>query len=128
MKYLTAEQILFLHHRLIAETGGSYGVRDIGMLQSAVARPQAGFEGKELYPDLCSKAADLMHSLIQNHPFLDRNKRTAVAAAALFLRLNDHEFTAPNQQVESFTLGVARGEKEHSQITRWLRENSQSLS
>ena len=61
MKYLTAEQILFIHARVVAETGGSHGVHDLGLLESAVARPQATFEGKDLYPDLFHKAAALLH-------------------------------------------------------------------
>ena len=71
MEYLTPEQILFLHARLIEETGGGEGVRDVGLLLSAIARPQASFDDKDLYPDIFSKAAALMDSLIRNHPFLD---------------------------------------------------------
>jgi len=127
MKYLTAEQVLFLHARIISETGGSHDARDIGMLQSAVGRPWATFEGKDLYPDIHSKAAAMMHSLGQNHPFLDGNKRTAIGAAILFLRFNGHEFTASNQDVEFFTLGVARGNVDQTEITAWLRGNARSL-
>lgn len=124
MNYLTAEQVLFLHAMMISETGGSHGVRDIGMLQSAVSRPKATFEGRDLYSDIHSIAAAMMHSLIQNHPFLDGNKRTAIAAAVLFLQLNGYEFNADNQEVENFTLSVARGEKNLEQISQWLMENT----
>jgi death-on-curing protein len=127
MKYLTAEQVLFLHARLISETGGSHGVRDVGMLQSAVLRPQTTFEDQDLYPDIFSKSAALMHSLIQNHPFLDGNKRTAIAAAVLFLRINEYKFVATNQEVEVFTLSVARGERDLAEIATWLMENSEPL-
>ena len=109
---------------MISETGGSHGVRDIGMLQSAVSRPKVTFEGRDLYSDIYSKAAAMMHSLIQNHPFLDGNKRTAIAAAVLFLQLNAYEFNATNQEVEIFTLSVAKGEKDLEEIVEWLRENS----
>lgn len=85
-RYLTPQQVLFIHARLIATTGGEHGVRDVGLLASAVARPQATFDGADLYPDLSEKAAALMDSLTRNHPFVDGNKRTAIAAAALFLR------------------------------------------
>ena len=78
MKYLTLEKVLLLHARLIQRTGGSGGVHDIDVLDSAMARPQATFEGEELYPDLWHKAAALMHSLVKNHPFVDGNKRTAL--------------------------------------------------
>ena len=90
MQYLSPEQVLFIHARLIAETGGEHGVRDIGLLQSAVARPKATFDNKELYPDVANKAAALMESLINNHPFVDGNKRTGITAAVLFLRINNY--------------------------------------
>jgi death on curing protein len=71
--YLTAEQVLFIHARLISETGGEHSVRDLGLLLSALACPQATFDEQDLYPDLFSKAAALMESLIGNHGFLDGN-------------------------------------------------------
>jgi death-on-curing protein len=87
-RYLTVPQVLFLHARLIAETGGSHGLRDLGLLESAAARPQAAFGGEELYPNLFTKAAALMDSLVNNHPFLNGNKRTGNSAAGLFLVQN----------------------------------------
>jgi death-on-curing family protein len=77
-----------LHARLITETGGSHGVRDLGLLQSAIARPQASFEDADLYPDLFTQAAALLDSLIRNHPFVDGNKRTVITAASFFLWVN----------------------------------------
>ena len=124
MKYLTAEQVLFLHARIISETGGSHSVRDIGKLQSAIGRPQATFEVKDLSPDIHSKAAAMMHSLVQNHPFLDGNKRTAIGAAVLFLRLNSYDIKVSNQEVEVFTLNVAKGDQDQAEITSWLRGNA----
>jgi death-on-curing protein len=127
MKYLAPEQILFLHSRLISETGGTQGVRDLGQLASAVGRPQAAFEGSELYPDLFTKAAALMHSLIQNHPFVDGNKRTGIAAAAIFLQVNGSKLTATNPKVEAFTLSVARGEQDVPDIASWLENHSEAI-
>ena len=126
MNYLTVEQVLFLHARLIEETGGSHGVRDVTLLESAVARPQATFGGKELYPDLFSKAAALMDSLIRNHPFVDGNKRTGIAAAALFLRRNNHRLTATNQELEAFTRSVAESRPDISEIAAWFQTHSRS--
>lgn len=128
MRYLTAEQVLFLHARLITETGGSHGVRDLGLLQSAIARPQASYEGVDLYPDLCTKAAALLDSLVRNHPFVDGNKRTAITAAALFLRFNGRGLTASNDEVAAFTLAAAVGEITLSDITAWLCEPSVSAN
>ena len=124
MRYLTVEQVLFLHARLIAETGGSHGVRDLGLLQSAIARPQASFEGVDLYPDLFTQAAALLDSLARNHPFIDGNKRTAIAAAALFLRRNGYQLTASNKEVVTFMMAVAQGELSLEAMTDWLRQHS----
>ncbi len=119
--YLTAEQVLFIHSRIIAETGGEHGVRDLGMLQAAVARPQATFDGDKLYPDLFSKAAAMMESLVNNHPFLDGNKRTGIASVAIFLQQNDMILTASNSQVVEFTLQVAQSQLDAAEIANWLR-------
>jgi death-on-curing protein len=124
MRYLTVEQVLFLHARLIEETGGSHGIRDIGLLESAVARPQAAFEGEELYPDLFSKAAALLHSLIRNHPFIDGNKRAGITAAALFLRANGFVLDADNPELKTFALRVARRNIGVPEVARWLRKHT----
>ncbi len=118
MKYLTSEQVLFIHARLIAETGGSHGVRDLGLLQSAIARPQATFDGQDLYPDVFARAGALMESLLQNHPFVDGNKRTAITSAAMFLRMNGYRLTASNAEVEQFTFAALL---EHWPVD-WLAE------
>lgn len=105
-------------------TGGEPGVRDIGMLASAVARPQAAFEGRDLYPDLFSKAAALMSSLILNHPFVDGNKRAGVTAAALFLQLNDRLLQTSNAELESFTLRGVNDRPTIAEIAGWFELNS----
>ncbi len=125
MKYLTPEQVLFIHARLIAETGGSHGIRDLGMLESAVARPRASFGGNDLYPDLFIKAAALMDSLIQNHPFVDGNKRTRITAAALFLGMNGRILRVSQDELEGFTLHVAADHPAVDYIAGWLREHSE---
>jgi death-on-curing protein len=124
MIYLTPEQVLFIHSRLVTETGGSHGVRDLGLLESAVARPRATFDGKELYPDLFTKTAVLMDSLINNHPFLDGNKRTGITAAGLFLLINRWALTASQQELETITLQVASEGMEVAALAGWLRKNA----
>lgn len=125
--YLAVEQILFIHMRLIAETGGGPGLRDLALLASAVARPRATFDGADLYPDLYSKAAALLDSLIRNHPFVDGNKRVGITAAGLFLRRNGRRLTASNAELEQFTLQVARSELTFEAIAAWLRMHSVDL-
>ena len=109
MNYLTPEQVLFIHARLIAETGGTPGIRDIGSLLSAIARPQATFEGESLYPDIFQKAAALFQSIIFNHPFLDGNKRTGITAAFLFLQLNGYKLAATQKELYTFTHSIVGG-------------------
>lgn len=122
--YLTAQQLLFIHARLIATTGGEHGVRELGLLQSAVARPQATFDGRDLYPDLFQKTAALMESLAQNHPFIDGNKRTAITATALFLRVNGRSLQTSNPELEKFTFHVVNTHPPLEEIAAWFKENS----
>ena len=128
MNYLTAEQVLFIHARLIAETGGEHGVLNLGLLQSAVARPQSSFDRQDLYPDLFSKTAALLESLIGNHAFVDGNKRTAITSTGLFLRMNGYQLTAGNQEIVNFTLQCAQGLISFEQMELWLKSHSQSLA
>ena len=119
-RYLSAQQVLFIHARLTDETGGDHLLRDVGLLASAVARPRAAFAGSDLYPSLEAKAAALMQSLILNHPFLDGNKRTGITAAALFLLGNGRELTADNAAVERFTYAVTNGQVTLDEMALWL--------
>lgn len=120
MNYLTTAQVLFIHARLLIETGGAPGLRDLGLLESAVARPQATFGGEDLYAGVYTKAAALMSSLINNHPFVDGNKRVGVTATGLFLLRNGYRLTATNDEVEHFTLRVAQGGVAVEEIAAWL--------
>jgi death on curing protein len=122
--YLTAEQVLFLHSRLISDTGGMHGVRDLSMLLSALGRPQASYDGVDLYPDIFKKAAALMDSLVRNHPFVDGNKRTAISAAGIFLLQNGYTFKVGNQEMVNFTLACAQSMKSLEQISAWFKEHT----
>ncbi len=126
-QYLTAEQILFIHSRIISETGGEHGILDLGTLQAAVERPKATFDGQELYPDIFTKAAALLESLVNNHPFLDGNKRTGITAVGIFLQINGWVLTAGNHQLAQFVFQVAQTQADQKEIADWLTENSQSL-
>ncbi|MCL5934932.1 MAG: type II toxin-antitoxin system death-on-curing family toxin [Firmicutes bacterium] len=123
MPVLSAEEILYIHYRVVKRTGGRAGVRDIGLLQSAVARPQATFDGIELYPNLFAKAAVLAHSIIQNHPFVDGNKRAGIAAAALMLRKGSFALKVAQEDMVDFVLGIAEGKVGWEEIACWLQEN-----
>ena len=125
--YLSAQQVLFIHARLIAETGGAHGVRDLALLESAVARPAAIFGGADLYPSLYEKAAALMESLALNHPFVDGNKRTAITAASLFLLRNGQRIVADNATLERFTLSVVIERPGLDAVANWFREHTEPL-
>jgi death-on-curing protein len=124
MRYLTVEQVLFIHSRLITETGGTHGVRHLGSLQAAVERPKATFEGRDLYPDLFSKAAAMLKSLVSNHPFLDGNKRTGITAIAMFLQMNGRKLSVSNPELVAFTLQVSVSQLGLEEIAEWLRAHT----
>jgi len=126
VRYLTAEQVLFIHSRIIDETGGAHGVRDIGLLQSAVARSRATFGDHELYPDIFSKAAALMESLARNHPFLDGNKRTAITATSVFLGMNNVRMEASQKELVRFSLDMAVGKLANVEAVEWLKHHSKT--
>jgi death-on-curing protein len=121
MIYLTFEQLLQIHRELIDDTGGSHGVRDEGLLQSAAEQPKAGFGGAEFYPTLADKAAALAFTIIKNHPCVDGNKRLGNAAVRVFLMINGHAVTGSVDERESVILRVAAGEMSREDFTDWLR-------
>jgi len=122
--YLTAEQVLFIHFRLISETGGSHGIRDLNMLEAAISRPKASFDDQDLYPDIFLKAAALTDSLINNHPFLDGNKRTGITSAGLFLKINGWKLVVSMKTLEKITLDTAMGKKGVEDLAKWFQEHS----
>lgn len=125
MKYLSVKDVLLLHQLAIDESGGSHGLRDLGLLESAIARPQSSFGGQDLYPDIFLKAGALIHGLLRNHAFVDGNKRTSVYSAMTFLELNGYKFTAKNKQVVLFALKVENEKLSVEQIAEWLKDHSQ---
>jgi len=127
-RYLTPEQVLFLHSRLISETGGAQGVRDLGLLLSVLGRPRSSFKNANLYPDIFSKTGALMDSLVRNHPFVDDNKRTAIAVAGIFLRFNEWKLEVDNQEMVSFTLACAQSRLSFAEIADWFRDHSLELN
>ena len=120
MRYLVLGEVLDLYSRLMEQSGGLAGVRDLGMLESALSQPQMAFGGEELYPTLVDKAVALGFSLIRNHPFLYGNKRIGHAAMETFLILNGLEIEAPVEEQEKVILGVASGVLQREDWVRWL--------
>lgn len=125
--FLTTTQVLFIHDRAVKRFGGSHGVRDLGLVESAVARPQATFGGKYLYHSMFDKAAALLQSLLKNHPFVDGNKRTALASSALFLWKNGYKLTNVHKEEVEFAVRVDNGNLTVDQISKWLKEHSAKM-
>jgi death on curing protein len=121
MRYLSLKEVLELHRLLLEQAGGLAGVRDLGLLESAVAQPLMSFGEQELYPTIVEKAAALGFSLIKNHPFNDGNKRVGHAALETFLVLNGYEVDAPVDEQERVVMGVAAGEMGRDDFVDWLR-------
>lgn len=119
-RYLKVPEAEQLHQRLIEQTGGSDGLRDRGVLESAVAQPKMSFGGEDLYRGLHEKAAALAYALVQNHPFVDGNKRVGHAAMEVFLLLNGHEIEASVDEQEQLFLGLAAGEIGRTELATWL--------
>ena len=116
MKILSKQQVLMLHTALIEEFGGIDGVRDIGMLESALSAPFQTFGGEPLYPSTQSKAAQLCFGLVCNHPFLDGNKRIGAHVMLVFLALNGIEMEYTQQELIDIILSVARGETDNQTL------------
>lgn len=124
MQYLTLNQVLELHERVLAQSGGEAGIRDIGSLESALAQPRMTFSGQELYSTIEEKAAAIGFSIIQNHPFIDGNKRTGHAVMEIFLVLNGFEIDASVDDQEDIVLRVASGRLNRNEFTSWLRSTT----
>lgn len=123
MRHLSLAEVTELHRLVIETSGGAHGVRDLGALESAIAQPRMTFGGQDLYPTPVAKAAALGFALVQNHPFLDGNKRVGHAAMETFLVLNGFEVAAGDDEQEALMLGLAAGELDRSELVSWLREH-----
>lgn len=118
------EDILQLHQHSINDFGGANGVRDIGLLESAIARPFQTFGGNDLYTTIVEKAAALGESLIINHPFVDGNKRTGFLAMYSLLLNHKISITAPQNETYNFIISISTGNINFEQIVDWLKSNT----
>ena len=126
MRYLTLNEVLAVHDKVMRQTGGAVGVLSLPALESALAQPRMTFGGEDLYPTLVEKAAALGHSLIANHPFVDGNKRTGHAAMEVFLMVNGFEIQAAVDEQEQVILQVAAGAMKREEFTEWLRARAKA--
>lgn len=124
LNLITVEQALFAYQKIIAKTGGSHGLRDVGLLQSALARPAASFAGEYLYKTIFDKAAALLYSLLLNHAFADGNKRTATYFAYRFLEINGYVLKVSNKELAQFALDVESKKLDLRRTSSWLKKYS----
>lgn len=121
MDLLEVRDILTLHADQVDLYGGEHGVRDLGLLESAAAQPQATFDGEFLHGDVFEMAAAYLFHIVQNHPFIDGNKRTGLVAALVFLDLNGVEIDAPQGSLYDLTMSVATGQAGKPEIAEFFR-------
>ena len=124
MILLNKEQMKYLHGKLIQATGGVDGIRDEGLLESALAVPFQSFGGEELYPSIPRKAARLCYGLIKNHVFLDGNKRIGIYVMLVFLEMNGMELECSDEELIVLGLGIAAGEFGDEGIVLWIVEHN----
>jgi death-on-curing protein len=123
-EFLSIQDVMFMHADLIDRYGGSHGIRSQELLEAALFRPQSGY-----YPDLCAEAAALWHSLSQNHPFIDGNKRVAFAATYTFLEINGYFISATADQVWVFLDALyASGGMTYENLYQWLQTNTKAYT
>ena len=127
IRYLTMQQILYLHQRSLSEWGGQDGIRDQGLFESAWARPQQSYMGEDAYPELFEKVAALIESLTKNHPFFDGNKRTALLAGLLFLSINGWSLKVSNEFVAEKILQIASSQIKFKELAIWLKGHSKKI-
>ncbi len=120
IRYLELDEVLRVHERVIRQYGGSPEMRDLGLLESAVATPRQTMLGEELYPDVVSKAAILLYLLIKNHPFVDGNKRTGLLCLLRFLAVNGFALDVADDDLYQFTLDVATSTLSKDAVGAWI--------
>lgn len=126
--FLTLDESLAIHAHQIARYGGALGLRDKGLLESALAMPAAGFAGESLHPSLAEQGAAYLFHLVRNHPFVDGNKRVSLACALAFLRLNGTRIDASDDELVDLVIGVAEGRLAKADVAVFFRERSKPAS
>ncbi len=122
--FLTLDEVIEIHRDQIERYGGGAGIRDMGLLQSAIATPQASFGGQFLHADLCEIGAAYLFHIVQNHPFVDGNKRVGAMATFTFLKVNALTLTSPETEFEKVVLAVAQGKLGKAAVAEFLRKHA----
>lgn len=123
MKYIDVNYIIKLHEKLIESTGGSNGLRDEKLLDSALKNSKATFDGIELYPTIEEKCTNICYNLVNNHPFIDGNKRIGVYVMLVLLEYNGIKLSFKQQELIDLGLGIAKGELKQGEILKWIKSH-----
>lgn len=126
-QFLTIFEVLEIHENQIKLYGGSFGVRDQGLLMAALAQPEATFDGEFLHPDIYSMAAAYLYHIVQNHPLIDGNKRVATVSALIFLELNDFELDVQEKILEETVISVASSKTSKEELINFFRKYIKKL-
>jgi death on curing protein len=124
VQYISANDIVVIHNAIILDIGGALGVREPGLLMSLAEKPKTNIGGKDLYPDIYTKAASLYESICNYHVFIDGNKRTSVIAMYRFLAINGYKLTASNKELVNYTLFIATNKPDLTDIAIWIKKHS----
>ena len=127
MNFVTLEEVLVIHDKMLEIGGGKGGVHDFSLLHSATERPKAKFGGKFLYTSIWQMAAAMLHSLIKNHPFEDGNKRTAYFSTMRFLHKNGYKLLAKDKAILDFTVKIDTENTSLEDIASWIQKNSKKV-
>ena len=122
---ISLSEAILIQDVLIDKYGGSRGIRDRSLLESALSRPFQTFDGKDLYIDVIQKSAALIESIIKNHPFVDGNKRIGYVLMRLWLLQNGFDVKATQEEKYLFVIGIASGKSDLADISKWLNRNIQ---
>ncbi len=122
--FLSLAEVLEIHQDQIVRYGGRSGIRDINLLESALATPAATFENTLLHTDINEMAAAYLFHIVRNHPFIDGNKRVGIVSAFVFLALNGYEFVAPAGDIYDFVMALAQGERSKTDTAVSIRERT----
>jgi death-on-curing protein len=127
VQYISANDIVVIHNAIIIDIGGSLGVREPGLLMSLAEKPKTNIGGKELYPDIYTKAASLYESICNYHVFIDGNKRTSVIAMYRFMAINGYKLTVSNKELVDYTLFIATNKPDLNDIAKWIKVHSKRI-
>jgi death-on-curing protein len=124
VRYLSLEELIYIYTQIIQHSGGRPGIKDESLLESTLAKPLVNFEGEELYPDIFTKIAVLIYTIINNRPFIEGNKRTAIMAALLIFRANGYSLQATQDQLVDLAREIESGSYKVDHLVNWLRKNA----